>query len=83
MIQNWMRYLVPTEWSADQALLAVRLLKQAQHAIWQVHGASMFDAIAREKAYAEHLADAVDLGPAPVEHDEDPGEDPSEDDIPF
>lgn len=79
MIHNWMRHLVPMEWSADQALLAVRLLKLAQHAIWQVHAALMFDAIAREKAYAEHLADDVDLGPAPVEQDEDP----SEDDIPF
>lgn len=47
--------------------------------IWQVHGASMFDAIAREKAYAEHLTDDVDLGAGRVELDEDPGED----DIPF
>ena len=79
MIHNWMRYLVPREWSADQALLPVRLLKQAQDAIWLVHGASMVDVVALEKAYAEHLADVLDLEPAWGKHEDEP----LDDDIPF
>ena len=79
MIQNWMRYLVPREWSVDQALLAVNLLKQAQDAIWHVHGAVMFDVIVLERAYAEHVADYIDLEALETTRPDDP----CDDDIPF
>ena len=75
MIQNWMRYLVPREWSVDQALLAVNLLNQAQDAIWHMHGAVMFDAIMLERAYAEHVADYIDREAPETTRPDDPCDD--------
>lgn len=75
MTPNCLRHLVPGQWSAEQALLAVRLLEQAQDAKWQVHGDAMVDAIAVERAYA----DVLDLDAPLADH---PDED-HDDEIPF
>lgn len=49
MTHNWMRCLVPREWSPDEALLAVSLLRQALDAVWVVHGEAMADALAEDR----------------------------------
>lgn len=58
MRHNWMRCLVPREWSPDEALLAVSLLRQALDAVWAVHGEEMADALAEDR-YRDKLGDYV------------------------
>ena len=41
MTHNWLRFLVPPDWTAGQALAAVSLLQQAIDAVWAVHGEEM------------------------------------------
>ncbi len=36
-----LRFLVPRDWTGEQALAAVGLLRAASQAIWQVHGEEM------------------------------------------
>lgn len=36
-----LRFLVPRDWTGEQALAAVALLRAASQAIWQVHGEEM------------------------------------------
>ncbi len=38
MTSGWFRFLVPREWSGEQALAVVRVLQRAIDAIWSVHG---------------------------------------------
>lgn len=59
-----MRCLVPREWSPDEALLAVNLLRQALDAVWGVHGEEMADALAEDR-YRDHIGDYV--GPDPMD----------------
>jgi hypothetical protein len=59
MTHNWMRCLVPREWSPDEALLAVNLLRQAMDAVWGVHGEDMAAALAEDR-YRDKLGDYVD-----------------------
>ena len=61
MTHNWLRLLVPREWSAHQALLAVNLLKQASEAIWAVHGEDMTDALGGDTDYRHRVADYVEF----------------------
>lgn len=71
MTHNWIRYLVPTEWTGRQALAVVELLKQATDAIWLVHGERMADALGDDRDLLDHLDRFVQ-----------PEESP-DDDIPF
>lgn len=41
MTHALLRFLVPRDWTGEQALAAVRLLRAASQAIWQVHGEEM------------------------------------------
>jgi hypothetical protein len=61
MTHNWLRRLVPRSWTADEALLAVDLLRQAVAAIWEVHGEEMAEALGSELEYRDHLDRYVDL----------------------
>ncbi|MFH1468994.1 MAG: hypothetical protein ABIO70_31700 [Pseudomonadota bacterium] len=54
-----LRYLVPREWSAEQALLAVELLGQARSAIWAVHGESMAAALSDDQDRFDRLEDFI------------------------
>jgi len=54
-----LRYLVPREWSAEQALLAVELLGHARRAIWDVHGESMTAALLDDKERYDRLEDFI------------------------
>lgn len=67
-----MRALVPREWSPDEALLAVSLLRQAMDAVWAVHGEEMAAELADDR-YRDRVGDYVEL--------EEP--DTDLDDIPF
>lgn len=60
MTPNWMRCLVPREWSPDQALLAVNLLRQAMDAVWGVHGDDMATALAEDR-YRDRMDDYLGL----------------------
>jgi len=62
MTHKWMRCLVPREWSADEALLAVNLLRQAMDAVWGVHGEAMADALAEER-YRDRMDDYFESDP--------------------
>lgn len=72
MTHSWLRFLVPRNWTAGQALAAVTLCQQAIDAVWAVHGEDM-------------AATLGELGPeSPTWHDilrEDRLD--FEDDIPF
>ncbi|MBM4369307.1 MAG: hypothetical protein FJ102_24050 [Deltaproteobacteria bacterium] len=72
MTHNWLRYLVPREWTAEQALLVVELLGQARDVVWAVHGERMILAIDADPGRRDRLGDFIDLD-----------EDEPEDDIPF
>lgn len=61
MTHHWLRFLVPREWTANQALLAVNLLKQASDAIWAVHGEDLGDALGNDPDYRDRLADYVEI----------------------
>jgi len=41
MTHTWIRFLVPREWTAEHALMAVGILQQTIDAIWAVHGEEM------------------------------------------
>lgn len=41
-----LRFLVPRDWTGDQALAAARLLRLALDAVWAVHGEAMAVALA-------------------------------------
>ncbi|MFH1463666.1 MAG: hypothetical protein ABIO70_04695 [Pseudomonadota bacterium] len=56
---GFLRYLVPREWSAEQALLAVELLGQARRAIWDVHDESMAAALSDDQERFDRLQDFV------------------------
>ena len=64
---------MPREWTADQALVVVALLRQASAAVWEVHGETMAAVLSKDARYRDRLSDFV-------EFDEDW---PTEDDIPF
>ena len=71
-VQRWLhRFLVPRDWTGDQALAAAGLLKGAVDAVWAVHGDEMVVSLAawRRERWQEVLSD------------DDP--DPEEDDIPL
>jgi hypothetical protein len=70
---DFLRFLVPREWSADQALLAVEFLVQARRAIWAVHGESMAAALADDHDRFDRLEDFVD----------DDEENPTDEEFPF
>lgn len=74
--------LVPRDWTPDQALTAVRLLKMVQDAIWWVHGEAMVEVIGEIDPELDHLDDVLD--PDALD-DLDPLEPPYADldDIPF
>jgi hypothetical protein len=72
---NWLRFLVPREWTPEQALLVVQFLRQARDAVWEVHGEKMAAVLGQERQYADRLAEYIDLDP-----NEPSGPD---DDIPF
>lgn len=40
-MRGWMCFLVPRDWTGEQALLAARLLRMALDALWEVHGEEM------------------------------------------
>lgn len=40
-MRGWMCFLVPRDWTGEQALLAARLLRKALDAVWEVHGEEM------------------------------------------
>ena len=82
MSARWLAALVPRDWTPDQALTAVRLLKMAQDAIWWVHGQAMVEFIGEVDPELEHLDDVFD--PDALD-DLDPQEPPYADldDIPF
>ena len=64
--------LVPRGWYAEEALAAVRVLRQIIDAIWQIHG--------------EQMAAEIDAAPDRWSLDElldEPRYEPDEDDIPF
>lgn len=58
---NFLRYLVPTEWSAEQALLAADFLGQVREAIWTVHVEVMTEAILADPARRHWWSDFVEL----------------------
>jgi hypothetical protein len=70
------RFLVPREWSADQALCAVELLVQARRAIWAVHGESMAAALSDDPERYDRLEDFVG-------DDDEDGEGALDEEIPF
>ena len=72
MTHNWLRFLVPYEWTGDQALAAAGLFQQAIDAIWVVHGEEMAVALG-------------ELGPGSPQWDEvlRPESEDFDDDIPF
>ena len=41
MSPSWLRFLVPRDWTGEQALLAASLLRAALDAVWAVHGEEM------------------------------------------
>lgn len=55
MTHNWLRRLVPRSWTADEALLAVDLLRQATDAVWEVHGEAMAELLGAEAEYQDRL----------------------------
>lgn len=64
--------LVPRLWNAEEALAAVRVLRQIIDAIWEVHG--------------EGMVEEIDAAPDRWRLDEfidEPDDEPDEDDIPF
>ena len=73
-----LRFLVPRDWTGEQALVAVRILRAASQAIWQVHGEDMAEALGgRPHADPAWRGVGDDL-------DDDPEVDSlTEDDIPF
>ena len=73
MTSAWFRFLVPREWSGEQALAVVRVLQAAVDAIWSVHG----EDIAAELPACGHRPAAWDQV-RPGEQD-----DGDEDEIPF
>lgn len=85
MSARWLAALVPRDWTPDQAVAAVRLLKAAQDAIWWVYGEAMVEVIGEIDPELEHLDDVLD----PDAFDGFDGFDPQEppyadlDDIPF
>lgn len=40
-MRGWLTFLVPRDWTGEQALLAARLLRMALDAVWEVHGEEM------------------------------------------
>ena len=69
-MRGWMCFLVPRDWTGEQALLAARVLRLALDAVWEVHGEEM----------------AAVLGDAPESRWRDVMDDLNEvdrDDIPF
>ncbi len=69
-MRGWMCFLVPRDWTGEQALLAARVLRLALDAVWEVHGEEM----------ATVLGDAPESGWRDVMWDID---EVHEDDIPF
>jgi hypothetical protein len=58
----WLRFLVPRDWSGEQALMAASLLREAQDAVWDVHGEAMAESLGswpRER-WAEVLPEIED-----------------------
>ncbi len=78
MRHNWMRRLVPREWSPDEALFAVNLLRQAVDAVWAVHGEDMAAELAEDR-YRDRIHDYI--GPDPM--DDFPDVNLDDDDLPF
>lgn len=72
MTQNWLQFLVPRDWTAEQALTAVSGLQQAIDAIWGVHGEEMAVILGGLGPESPRWSEVLR---------EDPGE--PEDDIPF
>lgn len=52
MKRRLLRALVPHAWSGDEALLAVRILKQASDVVWEVHGERMVAVVAEKPSEA-------------------------------
>ena len=46
MKRPWLRFLVPRDWNGEQALMAASLLREAQDALWDVHGEAMAESLA-------------------------------------
>lgn len=66
MTDALLRTLVPRDWTADQALVAVRLLRLAIDAVWEVHGEEMARALddhqaRRERVWEDYFDVAVDV----------------------
>ena len=53
----WMKALVPRCWTGEEALLAVRLLRQATDAVWEVHGEDMVALLVEVPAFRDHATD--------------------------
>lgn len=75
MSRSILRFLVPRDWTGDQALAAIALLRAASQAIWQVHGEDMADALGGRAR--------SDAGWGGVHEDHDDLAGLTEDDIPF
>lgn len=72
---NWLRYLVPRDWTGRQALAAVELLNQTIDAVWAIHGDAMVHELDEEPLLRDELHRFI--------RPEEPPGDPEEDDIPF
>lgn len=80
MTDALLRFLVPRDWTGQQALAAVRLLRSATDVIWQVHGEEMLQELGSVRPADPRWRSVVDEGdldaaPRPPEL--------SEDDIPY
>ena len=76
MKHNWLRFLVPRDWTAEQALVAVEFLGQVRAAVWDVHGEDMACAIDSDPAHRARLDRYIDLEDGDEHEEED-------EDIPF
>lgn len=60
MSARWLAALVPRDWTPDQAVAALRLLRMAQDAIWWVHGEAVVDVIGEIDPQLERLDELID-----------------------
>ena len=61
-MRGWMGFLVPRDWTGEQALLAARVLRLALDAVWEVHGEEMAAVLvdAPERRWRDVMPDDLD-----------------------
>lgn len=67
-MRRLLRAFVPVAWTGEEALFAVRVLRQAIAVVWEVHGDRMADVLCDRPVERWHPYLGEDIGP----HDPNP-----------